>query len=436
LIEIPYPEVPFNPVTAATPLTVAELIAAPIGLAAVLPFVPGARWLARVNRVAALLALAGLWLVLTLGPVSTAIFVGATLVASGYLCGLVALRRREWLSKRGMIAATWIGLNLLALPLWWKATWWWYSWEHRTSAWPDTSRLAVFHSIGFAYVLLRLIAWGVDWAKEPRTPLRPAATLCWLFYPPIVRNGPFLLRQHFLERFDAWDPRTKVPWRRVLTDLGGGLLGAAVMVVLFQNLPKVTAGGVDFFAAPWEYDTNTLLRAVYLIPILVYFFLWTYNQFALGISRWVGIPVDSNFHWLPTATSFREFWRRWNLNVGAWIRDYIYIPLGGKHAFGPLVYLASFGYCGIWHGAAPSFLAWPLVPIVALSIQRRWDEYRRWRGWDQRPSSRLWLGFSWLLTMHCGVLTVFIFSDFEHVGLRVFGELWRRLAGFIMQSVS
>jgi D-alanyl-lipoteichoic acid acyltransferase DltB (MBOAT superfamily) len=342
------------------------------------------------------------------------------------------------LGRKAMIAATWIGLNALALPLWWQATWSWYSWEPYDNDWLPYSRLAVFHSIGFAYTLLRLIAWGVDWARNPDLPMRPSATLCWLFYPPIIRNGPFLLRDRFLERYDAWDPRAAPSRWLVLRDLAGGFVGLTMMAIVGANLPQVpvTESGVtlpDFYAAPANYDTNTLLRAVYLIPVMVYFFLWTYNQFALAAGRWIGIEVDSNMYWLPTATSVRQFWRRWNLNVGAWIRDYVYIPLGGKRAFGPLVYLASFGYCGIWHGAAWGFVAWPLVPVVAMSVQRYWDRYREHRGWHERRSSAAWLFFSWLLTMHCGVVTVFIFSDFHHMGLRVFGELWQRAAASIMQ---
>lgn len=418
-----WPEVPFNPVTApvSQPLQPYELLAGPLGLLLLIPFVPLLRSAARARPREALLSVAFLWLFATLGPIATAVFVGGTLAGVLWVTLLGTLRRRGALGKHAMIAGVWIGLNALALPLWWQATWQWYGWL--------PSRFAVFHSIGFAYVLLRLIAWGVDWAKDPAQPLRLGDTLCWLFYPPSLRNGPFLLRKGFLARLDEWDLRRPVRWKAVFAHFGMALVGLAGLGACALNVPRVPDGATDFFADPASYDTNSLLRVLYLVPLMVYCFLWSYNALALALGTWIGLPLETNFHWLPTVTSVRDFWRRWNITVGAWIRDYIYIPLGGNRAFGPVVYLASFGYCGIWHGAAWGFVAWPIVPVVAMSVQRRWDAYRQRRGWDQQPPSRAWLVCCWLLTMHLGVLTLIIFSDFEHMGLRLLAELGRRVVG-------
>ncbi|MBN2445558.1 MAG: hypothetical protein JXO22_02460, partial [Phycisphaerae bacterium] len=373
-------------------------------------------------RHAALLALPAAWLLLTLGPWGCAVFIGGVLAGAAWVVLLGTLRRRKILSRRQMIALVWIGLNLMILPVWWKARWWWYGWPD-----PDfgASRLAALHPIGFAYVLLRLIAWGVDWAGNPGDRLRLRDTLCWLFYPPGLRNGPFMLRDAFMQRLDAWQPRNKVPWGKVLKHLGWALLGLAGLVVASNNLPKPLA--VDFFTAPEMYDTNSLLRAFYILPVVIYCFLYGYNEIALAAAHWVGISVDTNFINVPLATSPRDFWRRWNVTVGDWIRKYIYIPLGGKYAFAPLVYLISFGYCGVWHGAAWGYVGWPVIQMVALSIQRQWDRFRTWRGWRDMPPSKPWIVVCWLLTMHCQLLTVFVFADFHHMGLLLMGELWKRL---------
>ncbi len=413
------PEVPFNPVTAYEAIRPDELIAGPFGLLLFMPLIPLVRLAARRWPHGALLGFSLLWLIATLGPAGCAVFIGAALAGSAWVVILGHLRRRQQLGRRQMIALTWIGLHLLMLPLWWVATWSWYGW--------GPSRLAALHPIGLSYILLRLLAWGVDWAANPPDRLRLRDTLCWLFYPPGLRNSPFLLRASFLTRLSDWNPRAAIPATPVLKQAGWGLLGLIGLAVCMKNIPRVIAPGEDYFARPDAYDTNQLVCVAYLLPIMVYLFLWTYNQIALTASLWLGIPVDTNFQRLPLATSVREFWRRWNISVGLWVRDYIYIPLGGNRAFAPLVFLACFGYCGVWHGAAWSFVAWAVTQAAALTVQRGWDGYRKRRGWDTRPSSRAWLVCCWILTVHYQLLTVLVFADFRHFGVRLYGELWSRL---------
>jgi D-alanyl-lipoteichoic acid acyltransferase DltB (MBOAT superfamily) len=427
LTGFPLPELPFNPVTTSRLPEPQELMAGPLGLLLFLPLVPLVRWLAPRHPHLALLLPTALWLVATLNPLGALAFVGGILAGAAWIVLLGTLRNAGRLGRRPMIALVWIGLHVLVAPLWWWASWPVFGWPA-----PDGMpvRFAPLHPVGFAYVLLRLIAWGVDWANRPGEPLRARDTLCWLFYAPGLRNGPFLLRDVFLERFAAWRPAAPVAWRPVLRHFGRALLGLTAMGLLGQAVPRIPADGADFFADPAAYSTAALLAVFYCVPVLVYFFLWTYNELAQGTALWVGIPVDANFLSVPRATSPREFWRRWNVNVGAWIRKYIYIPLGGKYAVGPFVFLAAFGYCGIWHGAAWGFVAWPLIQMVALSIQRQWDRYRTWRGWADLPPSRPWLAVCWLLTMHTQMLTVLVFSDFRYAGVRLLPELCGRLLGY------
>jgi D-alanyl-lipoteichoic acid acyltransferase DltB (MBOAT superfamily) len=416
---LPAPEVPFNPVIVLEDerLKPLEVLTTPLGLFAFLPLIPLLRLVALRNRHAALLIFPAIWLFATLGPLGSLIFVSGCLVGVGWVGWLGRLRSRGQLSQRGMIAGVWIGLNLLVLPLWWKATWDWVGWID--------VRAAVFHSTGFAYVLLRLIAWGVDWARQPEDPPRWWDSLCWLFYPPSLRNGPFLRRGEFLERYDAWDPKTPIAWAKALQHFGWLVVGGIGLGVCIHNLPRASTE-LNFFDNPDRYSTQELISAVYFVPILVYFLLWTYNALAEGMAVLVGIRVDPNFNQLPLATSSREFWRRWNVTVGAWLRDYIYIPLGGKYAWPWVVMGAAFGYCGIWHGAAWSFVVWPIVPVVAITIERVWDGFRKRRGWRAIKDHPVGRFAAWAVAMHMGMLTVLIFADFRGMSFGLLGELFRR----------
>lgn len=410
----------FNPLTSSTPLTPFQLLAGPFGLIAFLPLVPLVLLLARWRGRTALV-LGGLaWLGLTLPAQTSTVLLAGIVAAGGWIVALRELRRRGRLAERPMIALVWVGLHALALPLWWQAQQSWYP-----------SPMAVLHNAGFAYFLLRFIAWGVAVANDPHQPLRPIDTICWALYPPCMRLGPVLLRDEFLRRLDGWNPRHWPAWKEGVKRFGLFLLGGVGLAFVGRHIPVVAAGAGDFFAAPENYTTGQLIRAFYLIPVQIYLLLWTYNELAVALSHWIGIRVDDNFHRLPLATSVKDFWRRWHITVGAWLRNYIYIPLGGNRQHAGLNTLAVFVYCSVWHGASWSFLAWGLSQAVALTVQRVWDHVRGRRGPETQPAGRVWTTVCWLLTMHYQTATIVIFTDFDHLGLRLFRELCRRLAACV-----
>ncbi len=418
---LPAPARLFNPllVPPHEPLTGPEISAGPYGLLLFLPLVPLLRWAARSHRPAALIGTGLLWLLLTLGPYSAVVLVAGTAIGAGWIVLLGGLRRRAMLSRRGMIGLTWVGLHALVLPLWWVGAVKWYGWE--------PTRLPILHNIGFAYYLLRFVAWGRQWAEQPDRPLRLIETVSWILYPPCMRLGPVLTREVFLARYDAWQPAAPVPWRLVGYRLGLCLVGLFLLGVTIANMPDTLGAGKDFFAAPHLYATPKLLALVFLIPVQIYLLLWTYNELAAGLSAWVGVRVDDNFYWLPLATSVRDFWRRWHITVGSWLRDNIYIPLGGNRRHAWLNTTVVFAYIGVWHGPSWSFLAWGLAQAAALAVQRGWDRFRARRGWTDWPRGWLWTAACWVATMLFAILTIAMFADFEHLGTRLFLELWNRL---------
>jgi alginate O-acetyltransferase complex protein AlgI len=413
---LPTPGSPFNPITSVTPLTPTEIFAGPAGLVAFLPLIPLLLLMARRWPRAALLAVGVAWMLPTLRWQATLVLLAGVGLACGWVLGLGLLRRRGLLGERGMIALVWVGLHALVLPLWWYPYQPWYP-----------SRMAVLHNAGFSYFLLRMIAWGVGLAREPDMPARLRDTFCWLVYPPCMRLGPVVRREEFLERLDRWDVRQSPAWLPGTRRFGWFLLGCVGLALAARHIPPVLGPESNFFSTPEQYPTDKLLRAFYLVPIEIYLLLWTYNELACALSLWVGIPVDNNFDKLPLATSIRDFWRRWHITVGAWLRDYIYIPLGGNRRNALLNPFLVFAYCGIWHGASWSFLAWGVSQALGMTVERGWAVMQRRLGWRGQPRNRPWTAFCWLLTMHYQIATIVMFVDFQHLGLRLFAELWRRL---------
>lgn len=419
---LPAPGPIFNPVTdplaLAPPELLVAILAGPFGLLAFVPLIPLVLLLGRRWPRAALLLGGLVWLGATLRPRAALVLLGGLAVATGWVLLLGGLRRRGVLGRRGVIGLVWLGLHALVLPLWWQAQQSWYP-----------SPMAAFHNAGFAYYLLRFVAWGVALADDPGRPARLLESACWLVYPPCMRLGPVLRRGDFLRRLDAWDPRRSPAWAEGAGRFGLFLLGVAGIVLVGRLLPEVPAGVAHYYAAPERYPTGALLRGFYLVPVQVYLLLWTYNELACATSRWLGLRVDDNFAWLPRATSVRDFWRRWHVTVGAWLRDYVYIPLGGSRRAVLRNTVAVFAYCGLWHGASWSFLAWGLSQAAALGVQRAWDGLWARRGGSGRPRGRLWTAVAWLLTMHYQIATIVVFTDFDHLGRRLLGTLAGRLLG-------
>ncbi|HUJ43414.1 MAG TPA: MBOAT family O-acyltransferase [Opitutaceae bacterium] len=125
-----------------------------------------------------------------------------------------------------------------------------------------------------------------------------------------------------------------------------------------------------------------------------------YSDIAIGFARLLGVRLPENFNWPYVARSVQDFWQRWHISLSYWIRDYVYIPLGGsRHGVPRRVFngLVAFSLCGLWHGPAWHFVIWGLYHGVALVICAT---YRRLPGFGSRCAQvfawQPWV--PWLLT--------------------------------------
>ncbi len=96
-----------------------------------------------------------------------------------------------------------------------------------------------------------------------------------------------------------------------------------------------------------------------------------YSDMAIGLSRLLGIRLPENFHYPYLATSLADFWHRWHISLSTWIRDYVYIPLGGGHHGAARKFAngtIAFALCGLWHGPAWNFVLWGLWHGLGLAV--------------------------------------------------------------------
>jgi D-alanyl-lipoteichoic acid acyltransferase DltB (MBOAT superfamily) len=239
--------------------------------------------------------------------------------------------------------------------------------------------------LGISFFALSGIAYMVDvyaGAAKPEPSLW-RYSLFIAFFPHLVA-GPILRAREFLVdlRPGELPMRPLAPWeasflmargyfkKMVLADTI-----AQVIDPFFANVSNPTTDGV--WALPY----------IYLYSLQIYCDFSGYTDIARGLGLWFGFRWPENFNWPYLARSIREFWRRWHMTLSRFLRDYLYIPLGGSH-FGPMRTALNLAITmllgGIWHGAGWSFALWGLLHASYLFINHSW----RALSWGRRLEAR------------------------------------------------
>jgi alginate O-acetyltransferase complex protein AlgI len=141
------------------------------------------------------------------------------------------------------------------------------------------------------------------------------------------------------------------------------------------------------FADPWKYTGGTCSWAAVAYAAQIYCDFSGYSDMAIGCAKWFGFELPPNFNFPYVAGSITEFWRRWHVSLSTWIRDYLYIPLGGNRRGVVRTYVnlvLTMTLCGLWHGASWNFVAWGFYHGVLLAAHRVWDRALRGRPWADR----------------------------------------------------
>lgn len=122
-----------------------------------------------------------------------------------------------------------------------------------------------------------------------------------------------------------------------------------------------------------EQNSFALLLATILYSFQIYCDFSGYSDMAIGVARYFGFDVGKNFDHPYLSQSVGEFWRRWHISLSSWLRDYVYIPLGGSRVAMPRIYLnilITFFISGIWHGSGWNFIVWGLLHGFYLCAER------------------------------------------------------------------
>lgn len=284
----------------------------------------------------------------------------------------------------------------------------------------DTSTLTfrIILPLAISFYTFQVMAFVIDVyrGKVKEIPSFFHFTLFLLFFPQLVA-GPIMRADDFFPKLE----RLKIHKTAIFTGLFLIGLGACKKILIADNVGSL----VDpVFTNPREYGSVSLLLAALGFTCQVYSDFSGYSDVARGCALLFGFNIPRNFSAPFFSKNIHELWRRWHITLGTWLKDYIYIPLGGSRVSEfrtNLNQTITFALGGLWHGANWTFLIWGLLHGAYLFTERLFER----RGWRILPSSgKAVTGIRILWTFSLFVLAAVFFRAFHLSDALYFIEHW------------
>jgi alginate O-acetyltransferase complex protein AlgI len=222
--------------------------------------------------------------------------------------------------------------------------------------------------LAVSFVTFEKITYVVDNYRGIGRPARSLLDyLAYVFLFPKLIAGP-IVRYHDIEPY-----LTNHAVR--IDDFRVGVLRFALGMSKKVLIADSLAGTVEavFRTSPDALASGNAWLGVICFSFQLYFDFSGYSDMAIGMARMMGFPLRENFNQPYLATNFTDFWHRWNISLSTWIRDYLYVPLGGNRVPAWRLYLnliTCFVLSGLWHGANWTFLLWGLYHGAFLVADR------------------------------------------------------------------
>lgn len=248
--------------------------------------------------------------------------------------------------------------------------------------------------VGISFFTFQALSYVIDIyrGKEQRAPLLDFAVYL-AFFPQLVA-GPIVRSSEFMPQIDTpKDPR-RVDAARAFALIAGGLFKKVVVA-------NTLAGAIvdPVFASPSQFSALEVLMGVYGYAVQIYADFSGYTDIAIGVALLMGFRFPDNFNAPYVAVSIQDFWRRWHMTLSRWLRDYLYIPLGGNRVSRAMTYrnlALTMVLGGLWHGAAWTFIIWGAFH----GLVQAWERWRTESSEYVRPETPLSRGVRRFITFH------------------------------------
>jgi alginate O-acetyltransferase complex protein AlgI len=243
----------------------------------------------------------------------------------------------------------------------------------------DLHVMHILLPVGISFYTFKTMSYTIDVYRRHIEPCRSwwKYAMFVTYFPELVA-GPIVRASVFLPQMTR---SLKPSWPRAYVGLQLVVLGVSKKLLVADRL----ATFVDaVFAHASIYSSGTIWSAVVAYSLQIYCDFSGYSDIAIGISRIIGFDLPENFNMPYSSTSITEFWRRWHITLSQWLRDYLYIPLGGNRKGKIRTYInltLTMLLGGLWHGANWTFVAWGAMHGLALAVHKLWMDGTKGRGW-------------------------------------------------------
>jgi alginate O-acetyltransferase complex protein AlgI len=284
--------------------------------------------------------------------------------------------------------------------------------------------LGIVLPVGISFYTFQTMSYSLDvYRRELRAVRDPLDFALFVTFFPQLVAGPIVRAIDFLPQLE----RVRV-WRdvRVRACATLFLVGYVKKACIGDNVAEL----VDpYFKDPALYDALSAWIAVLFYAVQIYCDFSGYSDMAIATAGLFGYELRLNFDFPYFAASIRDFWRRWHMSLSSWLRDYLYIPLGGSRGSRLFQYrnlMLTMLLGGLWHGAGWNFVIWGALHGAALVAHREWER----RGLRMPAALGLVATFWWVLlawiffrapSFDGALVTVRSFVLFQAEGARSFG---------------
>ena len=231
---------------------------------------------------------------------------------------------------------------------------------------------AVVVPAGVSFFVFQSIAYVVDIARGTISPLKRFSDyLFMLSFFPKMFLGPLVKAKEFIPQIEAKNiVVTREDFGRAVMLIARGLVKYAVIAKSLGLLFVVPA-----FAGELGEGGMVALMAIYGFTLQIYCDFSGYSDIAQGVALMLGFRLPDNFDAPYKSATITEFWRRWHISLSTWLKEYLYISLGGNRKGRVRTYLnliITMFLGGLWHGVGMTFIAWGLLHGVALALHKVW----------------------------------------------------------------
>lgn len=277
--------------------------------------------------------------------------------------------------------------------------------------------------IGISFYTFQQIAYLVDVAREPRHYRFEKYAFFISFFPHLIA-GPLLHHRLIIPQIERLPQRLR-GGRYMVGFVTPGLallvIGLAKKVILADTFGHFADPTFDAAAKGAALTFLDAWGGAAAYGLQIYFDFSAYSDMAIGLGLMFGVRLPVNFNSPYKATSIIDFWRRWHITLSRFLRDYLYIPLGGSHGGEARHYLnimITMLLGGLWHGAGYTFIVWGGIHGALIVLNHAWRRAISW----QPP---VWLAVPATLT-----LVFLAWVPFRASSLSVALEFWRAMLGF------